>query len=82
MKTVAAATISLAAGLAGEACLDDAQPAGIRSDIPEPDGITEATDGDAEVEVPPDATEGIDAEVPVPDYGEDGIRPDGGPDGT
>jgi hypothetical protein len=77
MKTVAAATVTLAASVGTEACIE-AQPAGIRSDIPDHD-VAETTDApgdEAEVAVPPDGSEGIDAELPVPDYGEEGLRPD------
>ncbi len=81
MKTVAAATVSLAASMVTESCTMDA--AGIDpGDYVEPrDDVTTTEDTGDE-----DAAEGIDAEsglsdtaeVPVPDYAEDGIRPDGG----
>ena len=90
MKTIAAATVSLAASVASEGCTnDDDWSGGIGPDIPQPDDIAaveDAGEDEADVTLPPDATEGIDAEidpwdtaeVPVPDTAEDGIRPDGG----
>lgn len=69
MKTIAAATVSLAASIASEGCTnDDDWSGGVGPDIPQADDI-------AAVE---DAGEEDAAEVPVPDYAEDGIRPDGG----
>jgi len=86
MRTIAGATVSLAASVAAEGCID-ATPAGIQSDIPGPDDAAAVEDGggdEVDVALPTEVEDGMDAEVepwdtaevPMPDIAAEGSRPD------
>jgi len=82
MKTVAAATVSLAAGVVAPGCNEESGPEpGL--DVPDTTEATDADAGDSADVEPPDGTRGITADVPddadvdvPPEFAPGGVMPD------